>query len=189
LIATTSITESSTKKKEKKEKRTKGKGKGKAVTMAVTEPKDERVHLRYFQWQPIFEKVKPYELLIEVPEGYPMTNFSITPAEDAETIHDLRSSELSSFTLDQHGFCVREQPLSITVFDKHTVEGVYLPQIESLIREVVEDVGEVFFFDWRVGFIFIFMDVFNNPTSISTITFFFLFCSSYPFFLSNPEKT
>ncbi|PGH01872.1 hypothetical protein AJ79_07809 [Helicocarpus griseus UAMH5409] len=116
--------------------------------MAAAEAKDEKVRLNYFQWKPEFDKVKPYELLVNVPDNFPTRNFTFNPGE-VEIIHDMRGKE-ASFSLDRHGLCVRNDPLAITILDKQTVENQYLPGVDKLIRRVLEDVAEVFFFDWRL---------------------------------------
>lgn len=125
-------------------------------------PKNERVQLRYIQWDNAFLKIKPYELLIDRPPDYPRTNFRIEP-EPAEIIHDIRGHE-DNYTLDANGFAIRQHAMTLTSFDRETVESEYFAQLEALLRSEVDDVGEVFFFDWRVG---IYASTGQKPTDMT----------------------
>ncbi|KAJ5523333.1 7 alpha-cephem-methoxylase [Penicillium frequentans] len=115
----------------------------------TTMAKTQRAQLRYFQWSPDFEKTKPYELLLDnIPDDFPVTNFETAP-EEAETIHDIRGME-KSFTLEEHGFCIAEQRLETLVFDQDTIENIYLPQVEELLKGMMPDIRSLFIFDWRL---------------------------------------
>ncbi|KAJ5805664.1 uncharacterized protein N7503_003266 [Penicillium pulvis] len=115
----------------------------------TTMAKDQRAQLRYFQWSPEFYKTKPYELLLDnIPDDFPVTNFETSP-EEAEVIQDLRGME-QSFTLEDHGFCIAKQRLDIPVFDQDTIEKVYLPQVERLLKGMMPDIQDLFIFDWRL---------------------------------------
>ncbi|KAJ5986316.1 7 alpha-cephem-methoxylase [Penicillium sp. IBT 35674x] len=111
--------------------------------------RDLRVQLRYFQWNPEFEKTKPYELLLDnIPDDFPVTNFETSP-EEAEIIHDIRGME-KSFTLEDHGFCIVEQRLDFSAFDQVTVEDLYLPQVKDLLKGMMPKIHDLFIFDWRL---------------------------------------
>lgn len=72
-------------------------------------------------------------------------------------IRDIRGRE-ADFDLDNQGFMIRRVqgvPL-LERLDTQTIEGLYLPFVERLIREEVEGVDRVHFFDWRVGILFFF---------------------------------
>jgi len=107
------------------------------------------IRLNYFQWKPLFEKVKRYELLINVPKDYPVTNFEIAP-EAEEVIQDIRGDE-ASFSLNHNGFAVRPHNSKVARFNKSNVENTYLKEIEDLLKNEVDDVSEIFFFNWRVS--------------------------------------
>jgi hypothetical protein len=109
---------------------------------------DESTRLNYFEWNDRYEKVKPYVILMEVPEHVPRSNFTVSPGPE-EKIHDMRGHE-ASFTLDEHGFAVRSHPLPVLNFDTESVEQHYLPEMEKLLRSEIKDVKEICFFDWRV---------------------------------------
>lgn len=105
--------------------------------------RDEFVRLWYFEWKLIFAKVKLYKLYINVPNGFPVTNFTHVQGQE-ETIYDMRGQE-EFYTLDQHGFAVKRDNMSLQNFDKATIESCYLEQVEALLRKEVDDVSEVFF--------------------------------------------
>lgn len=69
-----------------------------------------------------------------------------------QTIHDIRGSTENS-TLDENGFTIREFRSCLDskgTIDRERVEGEYLPEVEHLIRDQVQGVDQVFFFEWRV---------------------------------------
>lgn len=113
-----------------------------------TKAKDDQVQLRYIQWDEAFNAIKPYELFAYSLPNLPRQNFKIKP-EPKETMHDIRGHE-KQFSLQEHGFSVRRHVLELASFDEVTVENQYFPQIKKLIQEEVEDVDEIFFFNWGV---------------------------------------
>jgi hypothetical protein len=111
--------------------------------------KNENFRLNYFQWDPKFSEVKPYELLLgDIPDGFPIKNFDVAP-EKAEIIYDVRGHE-ELFTLENNGCCFTEQKLDISTWTKETIEDVYLGKVEHLLRSTIPDVDDLFIFDWRV---------------------------------------
>jgi hypothetical protein len=117
-------------------------------TLALPKGRDERVSLRYFKWEDLFVTEKPYVYLLDVPDGFPLKNFDFEDAPK-QTIHDVRGRE-SSFNLDTHGFAIRSHTLSMTNFDRQSVEQEYFPEIERLLRQEIENVTDICIFDWRV---------------------------------------
>ncbi|RDL30821.1 putative 7 alpha-cephem-methoxylase [Venustampulla echinocandica] len=103
----------------------------------------------YFQWKPLFNEEKPYYLYTDPPPGLPNANFSTKPG-DAETVHDVRGRE-NEFNLDNHGFAFTRQkyPFSLKDIDPVTMKTQYLPSLEGLIREQLQQDCEIFWFDWR----------------------------------------
>lgn len=104
----------------------------------------------YFQWKQIFKEEKPYYLYTDPPPGYPNANFSTQPGMP-EPIHDVRGQE-KKFSLDDNGFAFgfQEYPFSLKDVDEKTVKSQYLPSLEVLIREHLQQDCEIFWFDWRV---------------------------------------
>jgi hypothetical protein len=113
----------------------------------------------HLQWKPLFNEEKPYYLYTDPPPGLPNANFSTKPG-DAETVHDVRGSE-NEFNLDDHGFAFTRQkaqnyPYSLKDIDPVTMKTQYLPSLDGLIREQLQQDCEIFWFDWRVESIFTF---------------------------------
>lgn len=121
---------------------------GSAGTETTNHAKNETVQLNYIEWQDKFATEKPYEVLSEVPAGFPRTNFSCSPAA-SETIHDIRGRE-KLFNLQDHGFQIWVHHHTVEFFDKASVEHKYLPSLDSLLKEVFGARAETYFFDWRV---------------------------------------
>ncbi|KAH7133737.1 putative 7 alpha-cephem-methoxylase [Dactylonectria macrodidyma] len=101
----------------------------------------------YFQWKDDFDEEKPYYLYIDPPKGLPVTNFSVASGPEEE-VHDLRGIE-TKFNLDDHGFMVMQQQFPLEIINQHTVENLYLPSLEELIRTAVGQEAEICWFDWR----------------------------------------
>ncbi|KAI9710038.1 MAG: hypothetical protein M1828_002226 [Chrysothrix sp. TS-e1954] len=109
---------------------------------------NKTVQLRYIQWEDKFRTVKPYELLVTAPEGVPYQNFELELAP-AEIMHDIRGEE-SKFTLEQNGFMISKHAMTLDNLEREAVALQYFPQVEQLLRAEIEDVDEVFIFDWRL---------------------------------------
>lgn len=104
----------------------------------------------YFQWSPVFKEEKPYYLYTDPPPGQPNANFSTQPGE-AEIIHDVRGKE-KEFNLDDNGFAFGRQdyPHTLKDMDDVTIKTQYLPSLEVMIRDLLQQECEIFWFDWRV---------------------------------------
>ncbi|KAK7414061.1 hypothetical protein QQX98_007093 [Neonectria punicea] len=101
----------------------------------------------YFQWKAEFTKEKPYYLYIDAPKGVPVSNFSTAPGPQ-EVVHDIRENQ-DHFNLDDHGFMVMQQKFPLETINQQTVEEMYLPSLEVLLRDVVGQEAEIVWFDWR----------------------------------------
>lgn len=110
--------------------------------------KNETAQLNYIKWEDKFETEKPYEVLSEVPAGFPRSNFSCSPAAP-EAIEDIRGRE-ELFNLQDHGFQIWRHHHTMETFDKESIEHNYLPSLDSLLKEVFGSETETYFFDWRV---------------------------------------
>lgn len=106
--------------------------------------------LNYAKWLPIYETEAPYQILSHFPGDYRKTNLEFGPAPVAETIHDIRGRE-AEFEADSHGFQVCCQETAVKDWtDRDALATVYTAEMEQLLRRELEDVDEVFFYDWRV---------------------------------------
>jgi hypothetical protein len=109
--------------------------------------------LKFLQWQPLYEKEKPFQIFINIPDHVKDRRTTNLVFEDQLVkIEDVRS-RLEEFTLDNNGFVFCHRPTTFSHFnDRKSVEEFYLPEVESLLRQEVDGADEVFFFDWRVSF-------------------------------------
>ena len=116
---------------------------------------DEEASFLYLDWQELYNTEKPFQIFSAIPEhaiDQRATNL-VFKAGPPEHINDIRGNE-ASFSLDVHGFAVRKHVTSLQNFENVSeIESVYLREIEELLKSEVEDVDQVFLFDWRVGYI------------------------------------
>jgi hypothetical protein len=114
--------------------------------------KDEYAAFEYLQWQPLYDEEKPYEIFLQIPEDLPnirRTNLVFGKGEK-QLVEDVRGSE-DHYKLNEHGFQILRAPTTFENFtSKDAVEAVYLPECIQLLKENVEDVDRVYFFNWRV---------------------------------------
>ncbi|ERF70400.1 hypothetical protein EPUS_05219 [Endocarpon pusillum Z07020] len=114
-------------------------------------PNHETAKLNYFKWTSLFLTEKPYQILMDTPDGCPSSNFEFEAAP-AQTIQDLRGRE-SEYSLDKNGFAVRRHLLDrlrMEDWTRETVERLYFQEVDRILREEVEDVVECVIFDWRL---------------------------------------
>ena len=68
---------------------------------------DEKVKLRFLQWQGLYEKEKPFEIVTEAIQGSENRRTNLLFGTNGEQpITDVRGREDIRFTLDSHWFCV-----------------------------------------------------------------------------------
>jgi hypothetical protein len=94
---------------------------------------------------------KPFQIFIDIPEDAKDQRTSNLVFETQEVqVYDA-SVATKQFTLDTTGFMFRKHNTRVLDFtDKFMVEEVYLPEMEALLKQEVEGVDRVFFFDWRI---------------------------------------
>ena len=117
------------------------------------EPRHERRKLMYLQWDELFRKEKPYQIVSEnIPEVQHLAKQNIRMAEGPEElITDIRGNE-SAFSLDENGFQIYEHNFPTIDYQKlEDVEQIYKPELERLLRRNVLGVDKVEFFNWRVS--------------------------------------
>lgn len=122
--------------------------------MAAISPRDELAQLMYLDWQDLYNRERPFQVFCaEVPagDGDLRTSNLAFKTGPQEVIHDVRGRE-ESFSLDQHGFAFKKHGTWLTekTLSQEAVENVYLPEMEQFIKNNVDDVDRVVFFDWRV---------------------------------------
>jgi len=125
----------------------------------------ERGTFRYIQWQDLYRTEKPFQILIDLPEAdkdHRRTNLVFSDGE-TEDVVDVRGN-LDNFSLDIYGFTYRNHSSTMQPFDfgdKNKIEACYLPECESVIREVLDGVTKVHFYNWLVGFMALPITLYN----------------------------
>ena len=118
---------------------------------------DVDVDLTYLQRLELYQHEKPFEIFMDIPDDAPDQRAKNTQFEPRnQTIRDIRGLT-DQFSLDEHGFAIRPLAVDLEPQDITTrldVEQNYLPEVERFIRKEVDGVDQVFFFDWRVCFLF-----------------------------------
>ncbi len=114
---------------------------------------DETQSLRYLKWLDLYTHEKPYQIFMNIPRGRRQiaeTNIEFGEAEP-ELIRDVRGNT-DQFNLDDHGFAMRTHKTTMASFDSaDTIEAIYLPEVETILKKEIEGVDKVIFFDWRVS--------------------------------------
>ena len=114
---------------------------------------DEKVELRFLQWQGLYKEEKPFEIVTDFVQGSENRRTNLLFGTNGEqTIEDVRGREGNRFALDSHGFAYRAKPCRFDDYgNKQRILEEYLPWAELIIKQEVGDVGRVFIFDWRVN--------------------------------------
>ncbi|KAF2645928.1 hypothetical protein P280DRAFT_503949 [Massarina eburnea CBS 473.64] len=108
---------------------------------------DEQARFKYFKWSHKFTSEKPYVLLTEVPDGFPIANF--TNEEGClEVVKDIRGHE-EQYDLDRHGFAVCTYA-EFGSFDFTRIDSDYIPSVHDILKNEFGPSTEVITFDWRV---------------------------------------
>lgn len=121
-------------------------------TFQVSNMPDVETSFKFLKWLDLYRTEKPFVSFIDIPEDAQDKRDNNLHFEDRTTkVSDIRSNELK-YTLDDHGFMVRWNKIDLPSYDSQNVRASYLPEVEKLLKEAVDGVDEVFFFDWRVFF-------------------------------------
>ncbi|RKK89760.1 hypothetical protein BFJ68_g16635 [Fusarium oxysporum] len=121
------------------------------VSHLTMNPNDELVRLNYALRDPIHDLEKPYQIISDIPGMKRRSNVEIIPGSKPELIQDLRGKE-HLFGLDSHGFQILEHHSAVKDWsDKQAIEKTYLFEAEQLIANYLDDVDEVYIFNWRVN--------------------------------------
>lgn len=117
----------------------------------VEDPEFATATVKFMLWLELYEKEKPFQILIDVPEDSADQTHNNQQFERKEQIFRNTRGQENSFDFDAHGFTYRFHDSDFDDFeDQQRVESVYLPKVESLLRKGVEGIDRVLFFDWRV---------------------------------------
>ncbi|CZT48568.1 uncharacterized protein RSE6_09284 [Rhynchosporium secalis] len=115
--------------------------------------RDELISIQYATRSPRHDFEKPFQIASSFPGEYTKSNIDFTHAV-AEVIHDLRGSQ-DAYGIDSHGFAVIEHYSAMVDWsDKEAIEKLYLPEVEKIMTAHLDNVNEVYFFNWRVRLFF-----------------------------------
>ncbi|KAI0436662.1 hypothetical protein F4803DRAFT_541414 [Xylaria telfairii] len=109
---------------------------------------DQITRLRHIVWDDAFIQSKPTHYNLEPPKGLPNMNFTLDLAPQ-QKIADMRGSS-EPFELDTHGFTYRNHPLPDISWDEESIQKIYMPLAEQLIRDAVPSATKVVAFDYRL---------------------------------------
>ena len=121
--------------------------------MAKMATSDMTVTLKFLDWQELYAEEKPFQIFIDIPKDALDQRSSNLVFKNVQVrLKDVRTISDPIFSLDANGFVFRKHKTQVSNFaDRETVEKTYLPEVESILREEMEGVDRVFFFDWRVS--------------------------------------
>ncbi len=110
------------------------------------------VTLKFLDWQELYSREKPFQIFIDIPEDATDQRSSNLVFKGIQVpLKDVRAMP-DQFSLDANGFIFRKHKTDVRNFaDGKTVETAYLPEVEAILRDEIEGVDKVFFFDWRVS--------------------------------------
>ncbi|KAB8360852.1 hypothetical protein FH972_024586 [Carpinus fangiana] len=113
--------------------------------VALGSARDEIAKLLFLDWQDLYQKEKPYQIIMSEQPGqveFRDTNLVFKESPDI-LISDLRGRE-DDFSLDQHGFAIRKHASKTTSFTTiEEIETDYLPEVEQLLRREVTGVDRI----------------------------------------------
>ena len=132
--------------------------------MGTNNPSSCTSSIKYLKWQQIYEYEKPFHIFIDIPEDAKDQRETNLVYEDREQdFYDIRGRE-TQFNLDEHGFAYSRVTDNFDEFNNcEAIELEYLPHVERLIRQNLDEVDEVFLLGFRVL-------MSNNQTDRETIT-------------------
>jgi hypothetical protein len=110
-----------------------------------------KISLKFLKWQELYEIEKPFQIFIDIPKDADDQRDTNLVFETVEiNASDVRG-RLQDLSIDTHGFVYRIHPTAFTDFtNKTAVEALYLPEVEKVLKQELDNVDRVFFFDWRV---------------------------------------
>ncbi|KAF2022376.1 hypothetical protein BU24DRAFT_471539 [Aaosphaeria arxii CBS 175.79] len=105
--------------------------------------------IQFALWRDSYDHEKPFMLFMDIPSASSDQRSSNVDFSSARVdVHDIRDTK-NSFTLDDHGFKVAHLEDAAKFEDHSVFHSEYLPAIEQLLRQEVEEADRILFFDWR----------------------------------------
>jgi len=115
----------------------------------------EKGDFHYIEWQDLYRIEKPFQILIDLPKDAPdqrKTNIVFSDGYE-ESVTDIRD-HFGDFNLDTHGFTYETRATKMKgedFTDKAKIENKYIPECEAILREVMDGVDQVHFYNWLVS--------------------------------------
>lgn len=105
----------------------------------------------FLQWQDLYEIERPFQIFIDIPkDAKDQRDTNLVFEKVSCKIEDVRDG-VHNLSLDGNGFIYRRHATNVTDFtNRMTVDRNYLPEIEKFLKDELDGVDRVFFFDWRV---------------------------------------
>lgn len=115
----------------------------------AAEAKDICVQLQYLKDDPLYDTIKPLQIVPDWADTEGRTNVRLE-AGLPETIHDVRGSG-KTFSLDINGFSYIKAPTTfIDWASQQKIGSDHLPELEQLLRREVDGCDEILFYDARL---------------------------------------
>jgi hypothetical protein len=122
------------------------------MSAGITQP--VTASFEYLQKLPLYQMEKPFRVYYEIPKSaVDQRRTNLEFETKTFNVEDIRPVS-SNFSLDRHGFAVKDfySSLSMDDFnDKAIVEARFFPEVEILMRSEISNINAVHFFDWRVS--------------------------------------
>ena len=135
------------------------------ATAAVLTAPNIPARFTYLEWQDLFAKEKPVQVLDAHKAASDQKAATITFHDSiVEEVEDVRGHE-SDFSIDVQGFEYLKHASAVkpTQFqDKNYVDEHYLPECEELLKKRFDGVDRIHFLYWRVFFRFLLLGSFVN---------------------------
>ncbi|KAJ9604890.1 hypothetical protein H2200_010279 [Cladophialophora chaetospira] len=111
---------------------------------------DELATFTYIVWQDRYLEEKPFQVFSPTADDAAASTNLVFEDGPLQHINDARGHE-KEYSLNQNGFAFCKHDVKDGIFNTAVqVEKQYLPEMERLLRQHVQDVTEVYFFDWRI---------------------------------------
>jgi len=111
-----------------------------------------KTSFEFLQWQPCYEKQKPYEVFL------PVASFADKSVPRSNLVFESRAVEVhdalgrrDDFGLDTHGFQFAKCPTAVPdLKDRRAVQERYIPEMEAFLRQHLGGEARTLCFDLRV---------------------------------------
>ncbi|KAJ9650774.1 hypothetical protein H2198_009929 [Neophaeococcomyces mojaviensis] len=111
---------------------------------------DQTAIFTYLDWQEFYHYEKPFQVFSAISNDSSSTSNLRFKDGLPEIVHDVRGQEYE-FNLNINGFAFSRHAFQAAWFtNASNIVNLYLPQMEQLLRQNIQDIDRVYFFDWRI---------------------------------------